>query len=164
MAYPTLRSPTNWPPRPSPRAPKFKLGMEEESHIVVPYDDSFWTEYGNFIEAIERLSYRCRVGNDVKGNMVDLSHLSHHINIMIGEVSGDTSLTESFMDSVYGSMEDDEAALFLDEVTSFHNSAPKPFGFDFIRQMESQNETLWVIDLTPLRQEDSMVYSLIVNE
>lgn len=168
MAFPTLRSRTNWPPRarvrPNIRPSRFKLGIDEESHLIVPHDLEFWSGYGDFIEAVERLSYRCRVGNEVKGSMVDLTHISHHLNIMVGEISGDTSLTEAFMDNVYGCMEDDEAAMFLDEVVSFHNGVEKPFGFDFIRQMESENETLWILDLTPLREEDSMIYTLMINE
>lgn len=132
-----------------------------ENHLIVPFDDEFMKAYGDFLEAVQRMCYRCKVDADTERGIKGLCELSIHVEIMINEACGQMEHTEAFMDECYGQMEDDEAALFLDEVTDFHNNGVKPYGFEMLRQIEAEYENFALTSVIPMREEDTMVYTFV---
>lgn len=158
MASRISRSSIKWPPR-RPKRLQFEAGTE--NHILFPFDDEFFKAYGDFLEAVEKVTHKHRVTEQVHNDMIAMCHPALHVDIMIHEENGDTAYTEAHMDDIYSNFDDAVAQDFLDEVVNFHNCGIRPHGFDTLRLIQAQEDGFVLTEVVPMREEDTVVYTFV---
>ncbi|MNR98631.1 hypothetical protein D3C72_298410 [compost metagenome] len=163
MASRISRSTTSWPPKPRKRSRPFKLDYRggAENHLVLPYDGDFFSVYGDFLAEVDKIASRFFLGEEERNGMFALTNLATHVNIMVLEESGMMEDTEAFMDDCAATLEENAAAAFIEAVSDFHNSGIKPYGFEILRQIEAETEGFMVMEVIPMREEDSMVITVV---
>lgn len=158
MASRISRSRIKWPPSP-PRRLDFEAGTE--NHILFPYDGDFFSAYGDFLDAVDKIAHKHHMAEDLKEQMFALCDPALHVDIMIHEENGDMAHTESQMDNIYEAFEECIATDFLEEVVNFHNCGIRPHGFDTLRLIQAQEEGFILTQITPVREDDTVIYTFV---
>lgn len=143
------------------KPPGLNFTAGEENHVLFPFDGDFFAAYGDFLDAVDKVAHKHNLDEALRHDMFSLCSVALHVDIMIHEENGDTSYTESQMDNIYESFEDAVAADFLDEVVNFHNCGIRPEGFDTLRLIQAQEEGFVLTEVTPMREEDTVIYTFV---
>lgn len=131
-----------------------------ETRLIYPYDGEFFERYGDFVSELE-LMIQNQLGSSYDlGQLHPIVDIGTHINIMVREESGQTDLTEYMMDLVFETIPDC-ASDALEIITEYHNTSPRPYGFEVLRSMEAANESIQVMELESLREENTMIYTVM---
>ena len=117
--------------------------------------------YGDFLAEVDKVANRFNLSEEERNGLFSLTNLATHINIMVLEESGVMEDTEAFMDDCAATLDENAAAAFIEAVSNFHNAGIRPYGFEILRQLEAEVEGFMVMEVVPLREEDSMVITVV---
>ena len=139
--------------------PRFVPG--EEVHVILPYDDKLIHNYGEFLDSLDKIAQRWDMSDEMAACMYSVCDLTGIVTTMIHESFGDTCITESIQDIVYGDFPEPIAADIIEELTEIHNQGANPSTLDYLVNITKHDHGVMLQAVTLVREEDSMIYTFV---
>lgn len=131
-----------------------------ETRLLYPYDGEFFEQYGDFVKKVE-LKVLDKMGPSFDiDDIHPIVNVGTHINIMVREESGQTDLTEYMWDLVFEIVSDCGSDI-IEIIAEYHNTSPRPYGFELLRTLDAEEEPIQVMELEPIREENTMIYTVM---
>ncbi|MCY1335509.1 hypothetical protein D9M68_20050 [compost metagenome] len=93
--------------------------------------------------------------------MYSICDLATVVSTMIHESFGDTCITESIQDEIYGEFHDPIACDILEELIELHCNGNHPLSLNYLVQIVRHDDGIMLSSVTPMREEDTIIYTFV---